>query len=93
MVLATNGNGPRRQAGPPDPVPGKPQGDVGGALPLMGGCYLINYMPTPTPIFQSRRGGVRPWTQTHFDPPAIRRLLDRFAVAASERRQARRASA
>jgi cell division protein FtsZ len=31
--------------------------------------------------------------QTHFDSPAIRRLLDRFAVAASERRQARRASA
>ena len=31
--------------------------------------------------------------ETHFDPPAIRRLLDRFAVAASERRQARRASA
>jgi cell division protein FtsZ len=30
--------------------------------------------------------------ETHFDPPAIRRLLDRFAVA-SERRQARRASA
>jgi cell division protein FtsZ len=31
--------------------------------------------------------------ETHFDPPAIRRLLDRFVVAASERRQARRASA
>ena len=31
--------------------------------------------------------------ETHFDPPAIRRLLDRFTVAASERRQARRASA
>ena len=31
--------------------------------------------------------------ETHFDPRAIRRLLDRFAVAASERRQARRASA
>jgi hypothetical protein len=31
--------------------------------------------------------------ETHFDPPAIRRLLDRFAVAASERRQARRALA
>jgi hypothetical protein len=31
--------------------------------------------------------------ETHFDPPAIRRLLDRLAVAASERRQARRASA
>jgi cell division protein FtsZ len=31
--------------------------------------------------------------ETHFDPPAIRRLLDRFAVAVSERRQARRASA
>jgi hypothetical protein len=31
--------------------------------------------------------------ETYFDPPAIRRLLDRFAVAASERRQARRASA
>jgi FtsZ family, C-terminal domain len=31
--------------------------------------------------------------ETHFDPPAIRRLLDRFAVAASERGQARRASA
>ena len=31
--------------------------------------------------------------ETHFDPPAIRLLLDRFAVAASERRQARRASA
>ena len=31
--------------------------------------------------------------ETHFDPPAIRRLLDKFAVAASERRQARRASA
>ena len=31
--------------------------------------------------------------EAHFDPPAIRRLLDRFAVAASERRQARRASA
>ena len=31
--------------------------------------------------------------ETHFDPPAIRRLIDRFAVAASERRQARRASA
>ena len=31
--------------------------------------------------------------ETHFDPPTIRRLLDRFAVAASERRQARRASA
>ena len=30
--------------------------------------------------------------ETHFDPPAIRRLLDRFAVAASEGRQARRAS-
>jgi hypothetical protein len=24
--------------------------------------------------------------ETHFDPPAIRQLLDRFAVAASERR-------
>jgi cell division protein FtsZ len=31
--------------------------------------------------------------ETHIDPPAIRRLLDRFAVAASERRQVRRASA
>ena len=31
--------------------------------------------------------------ETHFDPPAIRRLLDKFAVAALERRQARRASA
>jgi cell division protein FtsZ len=31
--------------------------------------------------------------ETHFNPPAIRRLLERFAVAASERRQARRASA
>ena len=30
---------------------------------------------------------------THVDPPAIRRLLERFAVAALERRQARRASA
>jgi cell division protein FtsZ len=31
--------------------------------------------------------------ETHFDPPAIRRLLDRFAAAAAERRQARKASA
>ena len=31
--------------------------------------------------------------EAHFDPPAIRRLLDKFAVAASQRRQARRASA
>ncbi len=31
--------------------------------------------------------------ETHFNPPAIRRLLERFAVAASERRHAHRASA
>ena len=47
----------------------------------------------PSSHFQSRRGGGTPDEEMHFDPPAIRRLLERFAVAASERRQARRASA
>jgi hypothetical protein len=49
MVLATNGDGPRRQAegAPlPDPLPGMPQG--GHECALLPGCYLINYMPTAT---------------------------------------------
>ena len=52
--------------------------------------------PLPSPVIpfpeSTWRRGVLD-EETHFDPPTIRRLLDRFAVAASERRQARRASA
>jgi cell division protein FtsZ len=52
--------------------------------------------PLPAPVIPFPEPTGRRQTldeETHFDPPAIRRLLDRFASAASERRQARRASA
>ena len=52
--------------------------------------------PLPSPVIQFPESTWRRQIldeETHFDPPTIRRLLDRFAVAASERRQARRASA
>jgi cell division protein FtsZ len=51
--------------------------------------FLAPLIPFPEPT--GRRQALD--EGTHFDPPAIRWLLDRFAVAASERRQARRASA
>jgi cell division protein FtsZ len=50
---------------------------------------LAPAIPFPEPTGRRQT----PHEETHFDPPAIQRLLDRFAVAASERRQARRASA
>ena len=51
--------------------------------------------PHPSPVIPSPEPTGRRILdeETHSNPPAIRRLLERFAVAASERRQARRASA
>jgi cell division protein FtsZ len=52
--------------------------------------------PLPSPVipFPDPTGRRRILDEeTHFNPPAIRRLLKRFSVAASERRHARRASA
>jgi cell division protein FtsZ len=52
--------------------------------------------PLPSPVIPFPEPTTRPRSldeETQLNPPAIRRLLDRFAVAASERRQARRASA
>jgi cell division protein FtsZ len=52
--------------------------------------------PLPSPVIQfpesTWRRRIRD-DETHFDPRTIGRLLERFAVAASERRRARRASA
>ena len=51
-------------------------------------------LPSPVIPFPEPTGRRRILDEEmHFNPPAIRRLLERFAVAASERRQARRASA
>jgi cell division protein FtsZ len=52
--------------------------------------------PLPSPVIQFPESTWRRRIlddETHFDPPTIGRLLERFAVAASERRRARRASA
>jgi cell division protein FtsZ len=52
--------------------------------------------PLPAPVIPFPEPTGRRQTldeETHIDPRAIRRLLERFAGAASERRQARRASA
>ena len=51
-------------------------------------------LPTPVILFPEPAGRRQTLGEEMLpDPPAIRRLLDRFGVAASERRQARRASA
>jgi hypothetical protein len=51
-------------------------------------------LPSPVIRFPEPTGRRRILDEeTHFNPPAIRRLLERFAFAASERRHARRASA
>jgi cell division protein FtsZ len=50
--------------------------------------------PLPSPVIQFPESTGRRQIldeETHFNPPAIRRLMERFAAAASERRQARRA--
>jgi hypothetical protein len=63
--------------------------------PIVAGRELKT-PPLPSPVIPFPEPTARPRSldeETHLNPPAIRRLLDRFAVAASETRQARRASA
>ena len=64
--------------------------------PTIAAATKFETPPLPAPVIPFPEPTGRRQTldeETPFDPPAIRRLLDRFAVAASERRQARRASA
>ena len=66
------------------------------SLDRTAGATEFETPPLPAPVIPFPEPTGRRQTldeETHFDPPAIRRLLDKFAVAASERRQARRASA
>jgi cell division protein FtsZ len=78
-----------------DRTAGSPVSTVESRPPIAAGTefetppLLAPVIPFPEPT--GRRQTLD--EETHFDPPAIRRLLDRFAVGASERRQARRASA
>jgi cell division protein FtsZ len=62
--------------------------------PIAGGTEF-DTPPLPAPVipFPEPTGRRSPDEETQLDPPAIRRLLERFAVAGSERRQTRRASA
>jgi cell division protein FtsZ len=73
----------------PTNVASASQGRTAGATEFETPPLLAPVIPFPEPT--GRRQALD--EETHFDPPAIRRLLDRFAVAASERQQARRASA
>jgi cell division protein FtsZ len=78
-----------------DRTAGAPVSTVETRPPIAAGTEF-GTPPPPAPIIQFPEPTGRRQTldeETHFDPPAIRRLLDRFAVAASERRQVRRASA
>jgi cell division protein FtsZ len=64
--------------------------------PTIAAATKFETPPLPAPVIPFPEPTGRRQTldeETPFDPPAIRRLLDRFAVAASERRKARRASA
>jgi hypothetical protein len=66
------------------------------SLDRTAGATEFEIPPHLTPVIPFPEPAGRRQTldeETQFDPPGIRRLLDRFAVAASERRQARRASA
>jgi cell division protein FtsZ len=78
-----------------DQTAGTPVSTVESRPPIAAGTEFET-SPLPAPVIPfpeptGRREALD--AETHFDPPAIRRLLERFAVAASERRQARRASA
>jgi cell division protein FtsZ len=63
--------------------------------PIAAGTeFETQSLPSPVIPFPESTGRRRILDEgTHFNPPAIRQLLERFALAASERRQARRASA
>jgi cell division protein FtsZ len=64
--------------------------------PTIAAATKFETPPLPAPVIPFPEPTGRRQTldeETPFDLPAIRRLLDRFAVAASERRKARRASA
>src|SRR5271166_1518876 len=82
---------------PPSPDhPGRsPFSTVGSHAPIAAGTeFEIPPLPSPVIPFPEPTGRRRgPDEGTRFNPPAIRGLLERFAVAASERRHARRASA
>ena len=78
-----------------DQTAGTPFSTVESHPPIAAGTeFETPPLPSPVIPFPEPTGRRRTLDEeTHFDPPAIRRLLERFAVAASERRQARRASA
>jgi cell division protein FtsZ len=66
------------------------------AHPPIGAVTEIETPPLPSPVIAFPQPTERQRIldeETRLNPPAIRRLLERFAVGASERRQARRASA
>jgi FtsZ family, C-terminal domain len=63
--------------------------------PPIAGSIEFETPPLPAPVIPFPEPTGRRQTldeETHFDPPAIRRLLERFAVTASERRQGGSAS-
>jgi hypothetical protein len=78
-----------------DRTAGVPASAVEAHPPIAGGTeFETSHLPAPVIPFPEPTGRRQTLAEeTHFDPPTIRRLLDRFAVGASERRQARRASA
>jgi hypothetical protein len=69
---------------PPSVAPAS-LGRTAGATEFDTPPLLAPVIPFPEPTWRRQARDEK----THFDPPAIRRLLDRFVVAASERRQAR----
>ena len=78
-----------------DQTAGTPVSTVESRPPIAAGTEFET-PPLPAPVIPFPEPTERRQTldeEMHFDPLAIRRLLERFVVAASERRQARRASA